>query len=105
MVLLEAALVLGLFALLVYAALRLLTRPPDQPPSASLAGEWRVAHRDKAGVTEVVVQKVSRAGGPVLDEHVIATFAVDDPDYDQKFLTAMSAARERRALFEAEEDG
>jgi len=38
----------------------------------------------------------------VVDEHVIATLRVDDPEYDAKFLSAMATARERRALFEAE---
>jgi hypothetical protein len=46
-----------------------------------------------------------RAGGVnVLDEHVVARIPVDDPDYDAKFMAAMAAARERRALFEAEEE-
>jgi hypothetical protein len=40
----------------------------------------------------------------VVDEHAIASIPVDDPEYDAKFLTAMSIARERRALFEAEEE-
>ena len=104
MVLAEAVLVLGLFAVLVFAALRLLLRPDDQQPSTSQPGEWRVAHYDEAGVTKVVIQRFPRAGGSVLDEHVIAALAVDDPEYDQKFLTAMSTARERRALFESEEE-
>lgn len=103
MVLAEAVLVLGVFAVLVFAALRLLMRPNDQQPPASLTGEWRITHYDKAGVTSVVLQKVSEAGG-VLDEHVIAELPVDDPEYDQKFLAAMSTARERRALFEVEEE-
>jgi hypothetical protein len=29
---------------------------------------------------------------------------LDDPDYDAKFLAAMESARQRRALFESEED-
>ena len=51
----------------------------------------------------MVLQKIS-SSGVVLDEHVVATVPVDDPDYDAKFLTAMNTARERRALFEAEQD-
>ena len=102
MMLLDAAVVLGLFAVLVYAALRLLVWSGDQQPPASVTGEWRVTHHDRAGVTSVVLQKVSEAGR-VLDEHVIAELPVDDPEYDRKFLAAMSAARERRALFESEE--
>jgi hypothetical protein len=34
---------------------------------------------------------------------VITKLDVEDPDYDAKFLAAMATARERRALFEAEE--
>jgi hypothetical protein len=41
----------------------------------------------------------------VLDEHVIATVRSDDPEYDDKFLVAMNAARQRQALFEAEDGG
>ena len=103
MMLLDAAVVLGLFAVLVYAALRLLMRPSDQQPPAAGTGEWRVTHHDASGVTSVVLQKVSGAGH-VLDEHVIAALPIGEPEYDQKFLTAMSVARERRALFESEED-
>ena len=104
MVLAEAVLVLGLFAVLVFTALMLLMRPGDQQPSASLPGEWRVAHYDTSGVTKVVVQKVARTGGAVLDEHLVAALPVGDPEYDAAFLAAMSTARERRALFESEED-
>jgi hypothetical protein len=103
MVVLEAIMVLGMVGIIVYATIRLLTRPPDQRHPASLAGQWRVAHYDKAGETRVVLQKVSETGVRVLDEHLITAVRVDDPEYDAKFLAAMSAARERRALFEAEE--
>jgi hypothetical protein len=40
----------------------------------------------------------------VLNEHVVARIPVGDPEYDAKFMAAMAAARERRAVFEAEED-
>lgn len=104
MAILEAALVLGMVGLVVYGLFRLMARPQDQGHPASLVGRWRVAHYDVKGETRVVLQKVSDSGVKVLDEHVIATVRVDDPDYDTKFLTAMSTARERRALFEAEDE-
>ena len=52
----------------------------------------------------MVLRKIAPNGWHVVDEHIIATIAVDDPDYDTKFLAAMSDARARRALFESEED-
>jgi hypothetical protein len=104
MALLEAALVVGMVCVIVYATIQLLTRPQDQRRPVSPAGQWRAAHYDVKGETHVVLQKISASGVNILDEHVIATIPVDDPDYDAKFLTAMNTARERRALFEAEED-
>ena len=66
---------------------------------------WAEKHYDVQGTTRVVLQRISPTGDAVLDEHVIATVPVDDPEYDAKFLDAMSTARERRALFETEERG
>jgi hypothetical protein len=106
-VLLEAAVVAGVLALVVYATIRLLTRPPGAPGrsrSALPAGEWRVDHVDVDGRTRVLLQKVLPGSGEVVDEHVVATIPVDDPDYDAAFLRAMATARERRALFESEHD-
>jgi hypothetical protein len=102
MVTLEAVLVFGVVGAIVYGMIRLVTRPSDPGRPALRAGQWRTAHYDTGGVTRVLLQKVS--GVNVLDEHVIATVPVDDPEYDAKFLAAMSTARERRALFEAEEE-
>ncbi len=104
MVLLEAAAVVGLVGLVVYGLVVALARTQDGRPAALHGGTWRVAHYEAGDATRVVVQKVSVDGAHVLDEHVVATVRVDDPDYDQKFLAAMSAARERRALFAAEEE-
>ena len=103
MVLIEAAFVVGIVSVLVYATMWLLTRfrAPQRP--VTTAGRWRAAHYDVKGRTRVVLQKVSPSGAKV-DEHIIATIPVDDPDYDAKFLAAMSSARERRALFEIEDD-
>jgi hypothetical protein len=99
---LEAALVIGVAGLLLYGAVRLLARPADRQLPASQAGQWVTAHYDVDGVTNVVVQKLSPTGVNVLDEHVVAKLTIDDPDYDAKFLAAMAAARQRRALFESE---
>ena len=103
MVLLEAALVIGMVWVLVYGTIRLLTPPQIRRAPVSTAGRWRVVHYDVQGTTHVALQRVSPDGDHVLDEHVIATVRVDDPEYDAKFLAAMSTARERRAMFEAEE--
>ncbi len=104
MVILEVALVFGMVGVIVYWTIRLVTRPLDQRRPAVRSGHWRTAHYDAHGVTRVVLQKTSTSGGDVLDEHVVATVRVDDPEYDAKFFTAMTTARERRALFEAEEE-
>jgi hypothetical protein len=47
---------------------------------------------------------VSASGTKVIDEHIVGTIRVDDPAYDEKFLGAMTAARQRQALFESEEN-
>jgi hypothetical protein len=104
MVLLEAAFVVGIVGVVIYTTIWLLMRSRDQRHPVTTAGQWRTAHYDIKGQTRVVLRKISLGGGSVLDEHVIATIRVDDPDYDSKFLTAMSTARERRALFEAEQE-
>jgi hypothetical protein len=103
MVLVEAAFLIGLVGVVIYAMTALLLRPEEQRSPSSLPGTWRVAHYDAEHETHVVLRKVS-GSGKVLDEHVIATVRVDDPEYDARFLAAMSAARERRALFEAEDE-
>jgi len=106
MVLVEAAFVIGLLGVMIYGIASFFLRPQGQQhrPS-SLSGKWRVAHYDAKQETHVVLQKVSESGTTVLDEHVVATLRCDDAEYDDKFLTAMSIARQRQALFEAEEGG
>jgi hypothetical protein len=103
MVFLEAALVIGMVWLLVYGTIRLLTPSQTRRTPVSAGGRWRAVHYDVQGTTHVALQRVSPDGDHVLDEHVIATVRVDDPEYDARFLAAMSTARERRAMFEAEE--
>ena len=103
MVMLEAAAVIGLLALLVFFGVLFLMGRSKQPDAAIGPGHWRAAHYDAKGVTRVVVQKVSATGVNKLDEHVVAELRRDDPDYDSRFLEAMSTARQRQSLFEAEE--
>ena len=108
MVLLEAAAVVAVVGLVVYWLIVLLTaarNPPAHEARAVRGGQWTVAHYETRGATRVVVQRLSPQAGEVLDEHVVAELPVEDPDYDQKFLAAMSAARQRRALFDSEDEG
>ena len=104
MVLLDAILVLGGVGLLVYGAIRLVTRSQRRSLPTSNPGQWRATHYDAKGATRVVLQKTTPTGAHLLDEHVVATIRLDDPDYDTLFMTAMATARERRAMFETEED-
>ena len=101
MAMLDGLLVVAALGLLLYAVIRALQGRPGHPALA--AGQWRVAHYDVDGHTRVVVHKVGPGGGQVLDEHVIAEIPVDDPAYDEVFMTAMATARQRKAIFETEE--
>lgn len=104
MMLVDAVVVLGIIGLVVYGATRVLTRARYQIPAASSPGQWRATHYDVKGATRVVLQKMSPGGANLINEHVVATIPLDDPDYDTRFMTAMATARERRAMFESEED-
>jgi hypothetical protein len=103
MALVEAAFVLGTAGLVLYALLRVVLRTQDTRKPIG-AGRWLVVHYDLKGETLVVLQKTPHERSGVLDEHLVAAIATDDVDYDAKFLAAMATARERRALFEAEEE-
>lgn len=101
----EALAVILLVAVAIYGAVLLVMRPRDQHAAALTGpGVWRVAHYDVKGATKVSLQKVAASGASVLDEHVIAVIETADPDYDAKFMTAMDTARERRAMFESEDE-
>src|SRR3954451_25461136 len=101
----EAAAVILLIAVVTYGVVLLLVRPRGQHTAALTgSGIWRVAHYDVKGATRVALQKVAASGASVLDEHTIAVIETADPDYDAKFLAAMDTARERRAMFETEDD-
>lgn len=103
MVILEAVILIGLVGLMIFWMTSHLLRPTNQGTQFSVPGTWRVAHYDAKGETRVVLQKVREGDTRVLDEHVITSVRSDDPDYDDKFLAAMSTARQRQALFEAED--
>jgi hypothetical protein len=102
MTLIEALVALGVVALIVYATIVVSTRN-QQPGRPAVAGaRWEATHYAADHTTHVVVRKVVPGTGTVLDEHLVANVADDDPDYDAKFLQAMALARERVALFESE---
>ena len=103
MVLADALIVLGVVGLLFYVGIRALPGVGRKTLAVG-PGQWRTTHYDAKGITRIVVQKLSPGGANILSEHVVTTIRVDDPDYDAKFLAAMSTARERRAMFESEDD-
>ena len=101
---LDSLVVVILVAGAVFGAVLLVSRTRGHGSAGRGPAEWRVTHRDVEGVTRVLVQKISGGGVSVLNEHVVATIPVDDPAYDEKFLAAMSTARERRSLFQSEDE-
>jgi hypothetical protein len=101
--LLRTLVVLGMAALVVYVAVTTLMRGARRPAALQTGGRWQTAHYEVDGATRVVVRKVLPDGVTVVDEQLVATVPVDDPGYDASFLDAMARARERLALFEAED--
>ena len=101
----EAVVLVGLVGLMVFWATSLLLRSVGAGSQFSPSGTWRVTHYDAKGETHIVLQKVRDGDAKVLDEHLITSVRADDPQYDDKFLAAMNAARQRQALFEVEDDG
>ena len=105
MALLQAVVVLSLVGVILYAVVLRPSRALEPRPLPSTAGgRWQVTHYEVGGATRVVLRKVLPDGATVVDEHVVASVPVDDPDYDGRFLAAMAQARQRLALFESEED-
>jgi FlaG/FlaF family flagellin (archaellin) len=103
MVMLEAVAVIGLVAVVVLVAVTFAMSRSKQQREPVGSGHWRATHYEAGGVTRVVVQKVSATCVNLLDEHVVAELHRDDADFDTRFLEAMSAARQRQSVFEAEE--
>jgi hypothetical protein len=108
MMLLEATVLLGIVGVIIYVAISTLMRGlggMERPRvlRGAAGGRWQVTHFAVNSRTHVVVRKVLPDGATVVDEHLVATVAEDDPDYEMKFLEAMSQARQRLALFESEE--
>jgi hypothetical protein len=104
MVELEAAVFLAIVGVVIYLTISMLIRDVTPPRALSSAGgRWQATHFEVHNKTHVVVRKVLPDGATVIDEHLVATVAEDDPDYEMKFLEAMAQARQRVALFESEE--
>jgi hypothetical protein len=100
----EVLFALGCVALIVYGGIVAVTsRQRRRLPSTVTGARWEAAHFAADHTTRVVVRKVAPTTGVVVDEHLVAAVADDDPDYDAKFLEAMAEARQRVALFESEE--
>ena len=102
MIVVELALVVGLVWALVSVTLWALDRTRGETPTTP--AHWRITHYDADGETRVVLQKYDDQRDKVLGQHAVGTIPLDDPDYDARFLAVMDSARQRRALFEAEED-
>ncbi|WP_107775082.1 hypothetical protein [Nocardioides sediminis] len=102
MILVELALVVVLVWTIVHLTLRLFDRTDTAEPSTP--ARWRITHVDVDGETRVVLQRHDARRDRVLGEHVVGAVPLDDPDYEDRFMALMDAARARRALFEAEED-
>jgi hypothetical protein len=104
MALVEALVVLGVVALIVYAAVVALGDGAQRGrPTTVVGARWEATHHAAGHTTRVVVRKVVPATGTVLDEHLVAVIPDEDPDYDANFLQAMAQARQRVALFESED--
>lgn len=101
-ILVELAFLVGLVWALVSVALWLLDR--TRGSTLTTPAHWRVTHYDAEGETRVVLQKHDDQRDKILGQHLVGTIPLDDPDYEAKFLAVMASARQRRALFEAEED-
>jgi hypothetical protein len=104
MMMFDSVVVLGVVGLIIYVTISTLMRRVEQPRLiATSGGRWQAAHYAADHATRIVVRKVLPDGATVVDEHLIASLAEDDPDYDAKFLAAMAQARERVSLYESEE--
>ena len=60
----------------------------------SQAARWKLRHFGDRGAT-VVTASLMLPDGRVLDEHVVARVAEDDPDWTTRFLAASAVAEER----------
>jgi hypothetical protein len=94
--------VVAIIAFLTYAIIGATGQP--QRKAADTDARWVTMHYSVSNATRVVVRKVGRDTGDVLDEHVVAEIPDGDADFDRKFLEAMAQARARAALFESESD-
>lgn len=99
----EVLFALGIVALIVYGTIAAVTSSEKRRARSVAGARWEAAHYAADQTTRVVARKVVSATGVVLDEHLVAVVADDDPNYDAKFLEAMAEARQRVALFESED--
>lgn len=105
MIVVELALVVLCVWAVAHVAFRLLGRPLAGVPVPSTTARWRITHYDADGETRVVLERQDVHGDRGRGrQHVVGTIPLDDPDYEATFLALMDAARQRRAIFEAEED-
>jgi pyridoxamine 5'-phosphate oxidase family protein len=106
MALVEALIVIGVVTIIVSLLASAIIRHTAQPQTTSIdaSSGWVATHYTLKDVTRVVVRKIGRDTGEVLDEHVLEEIANADPDFDARFLHAMEQARYRAALFESESD-
>ena len=104
MVVLEAALVVGLVGVLAYAALRHLALPPAVQHPAALPGRWRVAHYDEIhSELRFALMQLGR----MLKEHVSKTRRVADEmkkrEYISKYIPKISEALQKILEFDDKE--
>jgi hypothetical protein len=105
LVLVEALVVLGVVAIIAYAAYAMISSTGQgRGVAADTGSRWVATHYTVSGATRVAVRRLRLGTDDVLDEHVITEIPNSDPDFDTRFLEAMAQARARAALFESESD-
>jgi pyridoxamine 5'-phosphate oxidase family protein len=88
-------------AYVVYLATTPLARGRDRRLRARAS--WQTRHYGANGETVVAVS-LTRPGGEILDEHVVARLRDDDPEWSAKFLRAREEAAERAFHLNADRD-
>lgn len=90
-------------AVAVVAVLVLLVRFNVRAWSREKPAAWTPQHRT-VGETTTVSVELRRRGGRALDSQPIALLPVAAADYEDRFLEAMSRARDRAAVLQSEID-
>jgi pyridoxamine 5'-phosphate oxidase family protein len=86
---LAATLLIAFLAYLVLA-----TAQRRRQTRMSHAARWKLRHFGEQGAT-VVTTSLMLPDGRVLDQHVVARIAEEDPEWTAKFLAATQDAQER----------